>query len=223
MVHLRHITVKKRRSSILEDVSFHIGRGEFVFLIGPSGAGKSTILRVIHLDQKPTSGQLVLEGRDAATLRPREIPLWRRRIGVIFQDFKLLRDRNVMENVAFALRVTGARRGTIKRTTLKALSTVGISHKRSAMPEELSGGERQRVAIARALVHEPHLLLADQPTGDLDPKATDEILALLTDLNHRGTAILMATQDARLIQVRPHKVLRIESGKLRFDRTLREG
>ncbi|OPX22932.1 MAG: cell division ATP-binding protein FtsE [Candidatus Latescibacterota bacterium] len=213
MVHLRHITVKKGRSFILEDVSFHIGRGEFAFLIGPSGAGKSTILRVIHLDEKPTSGQLVLEGRDAAAFPSREIPLWRRRIGVIFQDFKLLRDRNVMENVAFALRVTGARRGTIKRTTLKALSTVGISHKRSAMPEELSGGERQRVAIARALVHEPHLLLADQPTGDLDPESADEILALLTDLNHRGTAILMATHDARLVQG-PHKILRIESGKL---------
>ena len=214
MVRLHDITVEKGHRAILEDVSFHIERGEFVFLIGPSGAGKSTVLRVIHLDQKPTKGQLVLEDREAETLRPKEIPLWRRRIGVIFQDFKLLRDRDVLENVAFALRITGARRGTIKRTALKALSTVGLSHKRSAMPDELSGGERQRVAIARALVHEPRLLLADEPTGDLDSEAADEILALLTDINHRGTAILMATHDARLVQGRPHRVLRIEAGKV---------
>ncbi|MFH1008596.1 MAG: ATP-binding cassette domain-containing protein [Candidatus Latescibacterota bacterium] len=213
MVQLNHITVKKGLSTLLEDVSFQIGRGEFVFLIGPSGAGKSTVLRVIHLDQKPTSGQLLLEDRDAAALRAREIPQWRRQIGVIFQDCKLLRDRDVMENVAFALRVTGAHRRSIRRTTLHALSTVGIAHKRSAMPEELSGGERQRVAIARALVHKPHLLLADQPTSDLDPKAADEILTLLTDLNHRGTAILMATHDARLVEGH-RRILHIESGKL---------
>jgi len=214
MVYLHNITVEKGRFSILQDVSFHVERGEFVFLIGPSGAGKSTVLRVIHLDQKPTKGGLVLEGQDAATLRPKEIPLWRRRIGVIFQDFKLLRDRDVLENVAFALRVTGARRGTIKRTALKALSTVGISHRWNAMPDELSGGERQRVAIARALVHEPRLLLADEPTGDLDSEAAGDILALLTDINHRGTAILMATHDAHLVRGQPHKVLRIEAGKL---------
>ena len=213
MVHLHNITVEKGRFSILQDVSFHVERGEFVFLIGPSGAGKSTVLRVIHLDQKPTKGGLVLEGQDAATFRPKEIPLWRRRIGVIFQDFKLLRDRDVLENVAFALRVTGARRGTIKRTALKALSTVGISHRWNAMPEELSGGERQRVAIARALVHEPRLLLADEPTGDLDSEAAGDVLALLTDINHRGTAILMATHDAHMVRG-VHRALHIEGGKL---------
>jgi cell division transport system ATP-binding protein len=200
--------------NILEDISFHVERGEFVFLTGPSGVGKSTILRLIYMADFPTRGRVRVATFRSDTIRRNRIPLLRRQLGIIFQDFKLLTDRNVFENVAFALRVIGTKKGEIKRKTLQALSSVGLNHRHHAMPWELSGGEQQRVAIARALVNEPFLLLADEPTGNLDGEAASEIYALLNEANTRGTAVLAATHDEGWAENYRHRILRLRRGRL---------
>jgi len=204
---------KRRETVILRDISFHVSNGEFVLLVGPSGAGKSTILRLIHFDEKPTDGRVIVYGYDSTEIKRSEIPYIRRKIGFIFQDFKQLRDRNVFDNIAFAMEVTGAKRG-IRRKVMQALAMVGMGHKRNAMPYELSGGEQQRVAIARALVNDPFILLADEPTGDLDSDSAAEILELLRQINNRGTAVLMATHDTSLIGRMPYRYIKIEAGRI---------
>jgi cell division transport system ATP-binding protein len=197
----------------LESINLEIQNGEFVFLVGPTGAGKSTVLKLIYMDEFPTEGYVLVDNYDSHNIQRKEIPYLRRKLGIIFQDFKLFDDRDVFENVAFAMKVTGARRKDVKRKTLKALAEVGLSHKSRKMPYELSGGEQQRVAIARALVNEPIVLLADEPTGNLDPHTSDEILQILEKVNARGTAILMATHNYQLVNNTSKRIVRIEEGR----------
>ena len=215
MIELQNVWVEKGGATILEDVSMTVQKGEFVHLIGPSGAGKSTLLRLIYFDERPTRGRVAVEGRNSDAIRDRDIPLIRRKIGIIFQDFKLLRDRTVLDNVAFALEVTGAPRSTIHRRALAALAAVGMAQKRNEVPDHLSGGERQRVVIARALVNEPVLVLADEPTGNLDARATENVTEILRNIHRQGTAVIVATHDATLTHRSPHRTVRLESGKVK--------
>ncbi|HET9707889.1 MAG TPA: cell division ATP-binding protein FtsE, partial [Gemmatimonadales bacterium] len=182
----------------LKDVTFHIAKGEFAFLTGHSGAGKSTVLKLIYADEQPTDGEVRVSGYVVTDLSPRDVPHLRRRLGIVFQDFRLLEDRTAEENVAFALEVTGARRSQIPARVMRVLTQVGLAAKAGAYPKELSGGEQQRVAIARALVNEPQVLLADEPTGNLDERATRGVFQLLRDITASGTAVVMATHDLEL-------------------------
>ncbi|GJQ20041.1 MAG: ABC transporter [Bacteroidia bacterium] len=214
MIDLQDVSVSFDGQRVLDKVHFSLKNGEFVYLVGPTGAGKSSLLRLLYMDLKPDSGTVTVAGFDSSKARTREIPFLRRRIGVVFQDFKLLEDRDVFENVAFALYVTNARRSEIKKRVLLALADVGLSHKRLQMPHELSGGEQQRVVIARAIVNAPPLLLADEPTGNLDPAASNEIMELLMKINMRGTAILMATHNYELVRKFPARIVQLKEGKL---------
>ena len=200
-------------------MNFKVNDGEFVFVTGPTGSGKSTLLRLIYMDIFPNRGKVIVGRFDSRKIKKRQIPYLRRRLGIVFQDFKLLDDRNVFENVAFALYVTGAKRKEINRKVLMALTEVGLSHKKNSMPDELSGGEQQRVAIARAIVNEPFLILADEPTGNLDPDTSTEIIELLKRINLRGTSIIMAThnysiiemvKDAKVFQISNHTLVQIK-------------
>jgi len=185
----------------LKDVSFHVGKGEFAFLTGHSGAGKSTVMKLIYAEERPTSGEVRVSGYNVNEMRPREVPMLRRKLGIVFQDFRLLEDRTAEENVAFALEVTGARSSTIAARVMRVLTQVGLAAKAQAYPRELSGGEQQRVAIARALVNEPTVLLADEPTGNLDTRTGQEILELIRDLHSRlGSTIVMVTHDLNVAQ-----------------------
>ena len=199
---------------VLDRLNLSIKNGEFVYLVGATGAGKSSLLRLLYMDLKPDSGSVSVFDYDSATTKPAKVPKLRRTLGIVFQDFKLLEDRDVFENVAFALYVTDARRSDIKKNVFHSLSDVGVSHKRNQMPHELSGGEQQRVVIARALVNSPSLLLADEPTGNLDPGASAEIMELLKKINMRGTAVLMATHNYDLVRKYPARVIQLKDGKL---------
>lgn len=203
-----------RGGPALEDVSFHVRRGEFAFLTGPSGAGKSSILKLVYLDERPSAGEVRVDGKSSATMTRREIPLLRRRLGVVFQDFRLLDDRTAEQNVAFALEVTGTSQPMIASRVARALAQVGLASKGTALPHELSGGEQQRVAIARALVNDPQVLLADEPTGNLDERATRSIFQLLQDINAAGTAVLMATHDLDLVRESQKRTLELDQGRL---------
>ncbi len=196
----------------LKDISFEISKSEFVFLIGHSGAGKSTLLKLIYMEMFPDKGVVHVDKYSSDTIKKKDIPYLRRKIGVIFQDFKLLMDRNVFDNVAFALQVTGTPISQIKKRTLDLLAEVRLTHKRNAYPYQLSGGEQQKVAIARALAREPFILLADEPTGNVDPAGTDDIMSLLKDINTKGTAILMATHDLSLVEKSHYRVMALEHG-----------
>jgi cell division transport system ATP-binding protein len=206
-----------RGGPALEDVSFNLRRGEFAFLTGPSGAGKSTILKLVYVAERPTSGEVRVDGKSSVTLSRREIPKLRRRLGVVFQDFRLLDDRTAEQNVAFALEVTGTPEAQIGPKVARALTQVGLASKSTALPHELSGGEQQRVAIARALVNDPLVLLADEPTGNLDERSTRGIFQLLRDINASGTAVLMATHDLSLVKDAGFRTLEINRGRLVFD------
>ncbi len=221
MVELKHISVSFNGQVVLERVNFSMKNGEFVYLVGQTGAGKSSLLRLMYMDLKPDSGYVRVAGYDSYTIRKRDVPYLRRRLGVVFQDFKLLDDRDVYENAAFALYVTNKSRSEIKKFVLQVLAEVGLSHKRTQMPHELSGGEQQRVVIARALVNSPSLLLADEPTGNLDPISSAEIMELLMKINMRGTAILMATHNYELVRRYPARIVQLKDGKL-FDVELKK-
>jgi cell division transport system ATP-binding protein len=214
MVRTYSVWLRKGDTDILRDINLHVDRGEFVFLVGPSGAGKTSVLRLIHFDDFPTQGRVVVGDHDSATIRPRQIPFARRKVGFVFQDFKLLRDRDVFGNVAFALEVTGARWARIRKKVTETLTTVGIGHKRNAMPDQLSGGEQQRVAIARALVHDPYLILADEPTGNLDPVSSRASLEVFQRINFGGTTILFATHQTDLVEMIPHRVVSMDQGSI---------
>ncbi|MBM3494258.1 MAG: cell division ATP-binding protein FtsE [Armatimonadetes bacterium] len=198
----------------LRDVTLRIERGEFVFLVGATGAGKSTLLRLLYRDMTPTSGRIAVAGEDLVSMRRRDVPRFRRALGVVAQDFGLLADRNVYENVAFALRVIGAGRREIRRRVPDVLELVGVIHRPDAFPAELSGGERQRVAIARALVNEPKLLLADEPTGNLDPDTSLGIAEILHRINVRGTTVVVATHDKYMVDHAARRVVEIERGRI---------
>lgn len=214
MIELKDVTVSFDGQVILDRLNLSIKNGEFVYLVGATGAGKSSLLRLLYMDLKPESGTVSVLDFDSVTTRASEIPHLRRKLGIVFQDFKLLEDRDVFENVAFALYVTNARRSDIKRRVFHALSDVGVSHKRNQMPHELSGGEQQRVVLARALVNTPSILLADEPTGNLDPGASAEIMELIRKINMRGTAVLMATHNYELVRKYPARVIQLKDGKL---------
>jgi cell division transport system ATP-binding protein len=221
MIRLSHVRKEYGRNAALEDVSFELRKGEFCFLTGHSGAGKSTILKLIHMAERPTSGEVRVSGYSSATIRPREVALLRRKIGYVFQDFRLLQDRTAAENIAFALEVTGARKAVIRSKVGRLLAQVGLASKAEKLPAELSGGEQQRVAIARALVHDPLVVLADEPTGNLDERATMGIFDLLRGINASGTAILFATHDLELIRLNPGlRVIELDHGTIVFDSSL---
>jgi len=212
LVRLSNVALRYPGGDGLKAVNLTVRKGEFVFLVGPTGAGKSTVLRMIYMAEKPSEGTVVVGRFNSKTITTGQIPLLRRQLGIVFQNFRLLEDRNVYDNVAFALIVTGCKQREIKRNVLRVLANVGLSHKRYSMPHELSGGEQQRVAIARALVNNPFILLADEPTGNLDPVATAGIMELLDKINARGTAILMATHHYNLVEGVGKRVVRIEGG-----------
>ena len=214
MVELQNVTMKYPTGDGIERITFTINPAEFVFLVGPSGAGKSTVLKMIYMDEWPDEGYVVVNGYSSLYTRKKDVPFLRRKLGIVFQDFKLLNDRDVFENVAFTLRVTGTKRKEMKKSVLRVLASVGLSHKRNKMPLELSGGEQQRVAIARALVNEPFILLADEPTGNLDPDVSDGIMALLQRINSRGTAVLMATHNYELVEKYRAKIIKIDRGRI---------
>jgi cell division transport system ATP-binding protein len=201
----------------LRDVSIHVAKGEFVFLTGHSGAGKSTVLRLIYAGDLPTDGEVRVAGHATHKLRGRDIPRLRRRLGIVFQDFQLLADRTAEENVAFALEVTGARRDFVAPKVARVLAQVGLAAKARALPHELSGGEQQRVAIARALVNDPFVLLADEPTGNLDERATRGVFQLLREINANGTAVVMATHDLDLVRQASYRTIELEGGAVVYD------
>ena len=218
MIQLYHVTKQySGEAPALRDVSLRVEKGEFVFITGPSGAGKSTLIRLIFCAESATSGQLLVFGRNLAKVKPAQIPYLRRAIGVVFQDFKLLPDRTVAENVAFPLEVRGLSAKEVRRKVQGMLRSVGLELKGSKFPLSLSGGEQQRVAVARALVGEPALLLADEPTGNLDPERTQEVMELLHAANARGTTVVVATHDRGLLEQYKKRILALENGKLVSD------
>jgi cell division transport system ATP-binding protein len=206
-----------RTGAALNDVSFSVARGEFVFLTGPSGAGKSTILKLIYAAERPSSGEVVVAGHVTSKMRSSAVSSLRRKLGIVFQDFQLLEDRTAEANVSFALEVTGAPPDLIGSKVSRLLTQVGLASKANALPGELSGGEQQRVAIARALVNDPMVLLADEPTGNLDDRATRGVFQLLRDINAAGTAVMMATHDLDLIKREQMRTIEVNRGQLVFD------
>ena len=198
----------------VRNLSIKVEKGEFAFLTGPSGAGKSTLLRLLLLQERPTEGQIIIDGRDLLSLTPSEVQAYRRMVGFVFQDFKLIPTKTVFENVAFVLRVLGQPVEQQRRRTYTVLKWVGLQHRHNAYPLELSGGEQQRVAIARALVNEPHIMLADEPTGNLDPDLSLEIMNLFRDINASGTTVLVATHDRELIKWVGRRVIQLDHGHL---------
>jgi cell division transport system ATP-binding protein len=201
----------------LKDVSFAINKGEFVFLTGHSGAGKSTILKMLFAEQRPSSGDVRVANYAVQTMRGDDVPKLRRKLGIVFQDFRLLEDRTASENVAFALEVTGARRDTIPARVMRVLTQVGLAAKARAYPRELSGGEQQRVAIARALVNDPAILVADEPTGNLDERATRGVFQLLREINTSGTIVVMATHDLDLVRQTTYRTIEMREGAVVYD------
>ena len=203
----------------LDNASLRVDRGEFVFLVGPTGCGKSTLIKLLIRELEPTEGQVKIAGRDINTLPEKQIPLLRRRIGTVFQDFKLLPDRNVYENVAYALQVIGASRNEIKSKVPDALRLVGLSDKLQNRPDELSGGEQQRLSIARAFVNHPPLLLADEPTGNLDPQTSVGIMQLLHRINRTGTTVVVVTHDRDTVDKMRRRVIALDSGRVVRDQS----
>ena len=215
MVEFREVTKVYDGGHVgLERVSLKVGRGEFVFLVGPTGCGKSTCIRLLMKELEPTDGSVVIAGRDLAEVTPKRLPYMRRNIGVIFQDFKLLPNRTVYANVAYALEVIGESRESIRRKVPDILRLVGLSTKLHNYPDELSGGEQQRVSIARAFVNHPPLLLADEPTGNLDPETSIGIMQLIYRINRTGTTVIVATHDHAMVDKMRRRVVELEQGRL---------
>ncbi len=198
----------------LEDINLTISHGEFVSVVGQSGAGKSTLLKLLTAEEKPTEGKVFFDNRDLSQISKKDLPLLRRRIGTVYQDFKLLFQKTVYENVAFAMEVVGRSEREIKEDVPQILQLVGLEHKNKSFPKELSGGERQRVAIARALVHQPDLIIADEPTGNLDPLNTWDVVRLLLKINELGTTIILATHDREIINMLSKRVISIDKGRI---------
>ncbi|HSQ29939.1 MAG TPA: cell division ATP-binding protein FtsE [Gemmatimonadaceae bacterium] len=221
MIRFDHVTKIYPRaaggSAALRDLSFRVAKGEFAFLTGPSGAGKSTILKLLYMDERPNKGDVRISGYSSTDIKQRDIAKLRRRLGIVFQDFQLLDDRTAEQNVAFALEVTNAPRATIGDKVARVLTKVGLASKSTAFPRELSGGEQQRVALARALVNDPFVLIADEPTGNLDERATRGIFQLLREINASGTAVIMATHDLDLVRSSEYRCIELNHGEIVFD------
>ncbi|MEI7674338.1 MAG: cell division ATP-binding protein FtsE [bacterium] len=211
--------IYNRKSTAIERINLHIEPKEFVIVVGQSGAGKTTLLRLLTREEKPTSGKIVVGGIDYDKLKDKDIPLLRRKIGVVFQDFKLLPNRTVFENVAFALEIVGVSTKEINNTVPRVLDIVNLKNKSDNMPYELSGGERQRVAIARAIVRQPKILIADEPTGNLDPKYAWDVIKVLEKINRFGTTVLLTTHNQEIVNKLKRRVVTIENGKIVSDRT----
>lgn len=216
MIDFYHVTKQFEEDGItaVENVTFSMDKGDFYYLLGPSGAGKTTLMRLLYRDLSPTKGQILINDKNVGSMPESEIPYLRRRIGVVFQDFKLLNDRSVFDNVALSLIVRNENKNEINRRVMRTLEQVGLKDKRDQKPRQLAGGEQQRVSMARALVKEPEILLADEPTGNLDPSLSTNIVELLEDINARGTTLLIATHDYRTIEGHEHPCLVLEEGKL---------
>ena len=219
LVELSHVAVSYTepggaRVEVASDLTFSLGRGEMAYLIGPTGSGKSTLLKLLYMELAPDEGTARVGTFESGSVRPADIPMLRRSLGIVFQDFQLLPDRSAYENVAFALHATGKRGRDVRDRAMAALAQVGLSHRVKALPSELSGGEQQRACIARAIANDPVLILADEPTGNLDPRVADEIQKLLVRLNRQGAAFLMATHDYRLVKAFPARTLALVRGRL---------
>lgn len=219
MILLDRVTkVYNRSNTALDRISLHVQQKEFVIIIGTSGAGKSTLLKLLTREERPTFGKIVIGGLDYDKLKDRDIPLLRRKIGVVFQDFKLLQNKTVFENVAFALEIVGFGNKEINRTVPRVLDIVGLKGKESRMPAELSGGERQRVAIARAIVRQPKILIADEPTGNLDPKHAWDVIKVLEKINRYGTTVILTTHNQEIVNKLKRRVVTIQGGRVVSDR-----
>ena len=215
MIHFYHVTKQfDRYSTALHDVTFHVEKGELVFLTGPSGAGKSTLLKLILRQMTPTEGQIVVNGRNLNAIRPGQLPYFRREIGMVFQDFKLIERMTVFENLSFILTVLNVPPKEHKKKAYSALRAVSLHHKLHAYPLQLSGGEQQRVAIARALINEPLVLIADEPTGNLDPDLSQDIMQIFAEANLRGATVLLATHDRDLVRASGRRVITLDSGRV---------
>lgn len=201
----------------LRDVSTHIKRGDFVFVVGPSGAGKSTFIKMLFREVVPTSGKLFVNGVDVVDLKPKDVPFLRRSLGIIFQDYRLLPDRTVHDNIAFAMQVIEVPYKEIQKRVNTVLDMVGLRHKSRAYPQEMSGGEQQRVAIARAIVNQPSLVIADEPTGNLDPENSLDIMRIFKEINRDGTTIVMATHDKNIVDTMGRRVIAVEHGQIARD------
>jgi cell division transport system ATP-binding protein len=223
VIRFSHVFKDYPKGAALKNVSLHIAKGEFVFLTGHSGAGKSTMLKLLYGELRPTSGECRVSGFSIGDLAPSELPRLRRRLGIVFQDFRLLEDRTAEENVAFALEVTGARSDSIPAKVMRVLTQVGLAAKAQAYPQELSGGEQQRVAIARALVNDPTILIADEPTGNLDERATRGVFQLIREINTGGTAVVMATHDLDLVKQTTYRTVELREGAVVFDSGVDDG
>ncbi|MGV3162224.1 cell division ATP-binding protein FtsE [Streptococcus hyovaginalis] len=215
LIELKDVSKKYRRSTTaLRHLTLSVNQGEFVYIVGPSGAGKSTFIKLLYREEKLSSGSLKVGEFNLTKMKKRQIPLLRRSLGVVFQDYKLLERKTVFENVAFAMEVIGEKRKHVKKRVTEVLELVGLKHKMRSFPHQLSGGEQQRVAIARAIVNNPKVLIADEPTGNLDPDIAMEIMQVLERINLQGTTILMATHNAQIVNTLRHRVIAIEDGKL---------
>jgi cell division transport system ATP-binding protein len=222
MIHFYHVTKRfDAYSTALHDVTFHIDKGEFVFLSGASGAGKSTLLKLILRQMQPSEGQIVVNGRNLGAMKKSQLPYFRREIGMVFQDFKLIERMTVFENLSFILTVLSVPPRDHKKKAYQALRTVNLHHKLNAYPPQLSGGEQQRVAIARALINDPLVLIADEPTGNLDPDLSAEIVQIFTEANLRGSTILLATHDRALIRSSGRRVITLDHGRITDEKVMR--
>lgn len=218
MIKFENVTKRYNHDVVaLSDINIEINKGEFVFLAGPSGSGKSTFLKLMLKEEVPSEGTVIVNGRDLSTVKEREVPYVRRRIGCVFQDFRLLYDKTVYENIVLALRVVGASEREIKTAVASALKQVGLSGKEDSYPNQLSGGEQQRVGLARALVTRPPLIIADEPTGNLDDETAAEIMKMLYEINSNGTTIIMVTHDHSIIESSGKRVIHLENGKVISD------
>ena len=202
----------------LEDVNITINNGEFVFVVGSSGAGKSTFMKLIMREEKANTGKIIVNGFNLTEMKRKQAPMLRRTMGIVFQDFRLIPTMNVFQNVAFAMHVVGASDKNVRREVSKVLSKVGLGHKARSMPSQLSGGEQQRVGLARALINSPDLIIADEPTGNVDPNMSYEIVSMLTDINAQGTTVLMVTHDHNLVRDFQHRVIMLDGGKIVADK-----
>lgn len=215
MVEFRNVTKKYPNGTVaLKNANLKIDKSEFVFIVGPSGSGKSTIIKLIMKEEDPTEGEVIVNGLSVSSISKKEVPYLRRSLGVVFQDFRLLPNKTVYENVAFAMQITEALPKEIRRQVPMALALVGLSRKANVYPGQLSGGEQQRVALARALVNSPSLLIADEPTGNLDPETSWEIMKLLAEVNHRGTTVIVATHEKSIVDAMKKRVVAIDRGTL---------